>query len=150
MMAGELNDLYQDIILDHSKNPRNSGYLEGATHSARENNPLCGDRVSVYLTVQNAEITDLTFEARGCAISVASASMMGQMMKGKSVVEAQHLFKQFIALINGSDVAEGVEFKELQSLSGVKQFPTRIKCATLSWHALQHALESGGIESKTS
>ena len=150
MMAGELNDLYQDIILDHSKNPRNSGYLEGATHSARENNPLCGDRVSVYLTVQNTEITDLAFEARGCAISVASASMMGQMMKGKSVAEAQNLFKQFIALINGSDVAEGVELKELQSLSGVKQFPTRVKCATLSWHAFQHALESGGIESKTS
>ena len=149
MMAGELDDLYQDIILDHSKNPRNSGYLEG--YSFREGEqPLCGDRISVYLTVQNAEIIDLTFEARGCAISVASASMMGQMMKGKSVAEAQHLFKQFIALINGSDVAEGVELKELQSLSGVKQFPTRIKCATLSWHALQHALESGGIEVKTS
>ena len=146
MMAGELDDLYQDIILDHSKNPRNSGYLEGATHSAKESNPLCGDRISVYLTVQNAEIIDFTFEARGCAISVASASMMGQMMKGKSVAEAQHLFKQFIALINGLDVAEGVELKELQSLSGVKQFPTRIKCATLSWHALQHALESDGID----
>jgi nitrogen fixation NifU-like protein len=148
MIEGELDNLYQDIILDHSKNPRNSGYLEGATHSARENNPLCGDRVSVYLTVHNAEITDLKFEARGCAISVASASMMGQMVKGKSITEAQQLFKQFIALINGSDVADGFELKELESLSGVKQFPTRIKCATLSWHALQRALESGGIQAK--
>ena len=144
MIEGELDNLYQDIILDHSKNPRNSGYLEGATHSARENNPLCGDRVSVYLTVHNAEITDLKFEARGCAISVASASMMGQMVKGKSITEAQQLFKQFIALINGSDVADSFELKEVKSLSGVKQFPTRIKCATLSWHALQRALESGG------
>ncbi len=148
MIEGELDNLYQDIILDHSKNPRNSGYLEGATHSARENNPLCGDRVSVYLTVHNAEITDLKFEARGCAISVASASMMGQMVKGKSITEAQKLFKQFIALINGSDVGDGFELKELESLSGVKQFPTRIKCATLSWHALQRALESGGIQAK--
>ena len=148
MIEGELDNLYQDIILDHSKNPRNSGYLEGATHSARENNPLCGDRVSVYLTVHNAEITDLKFEARGCAISLASASMMGQMVKGKSITEAQQLFKQFIALINGSDVADGFELKEVKSLSGVKQFPTRIKCATLSWHALQRALESGGIQAK--
>ena len=148
MIEGELDNLYQDIILDHSKNPRNSGYLEGATHSARENNPLCGDRVSVYLTVHNAEITDLKFEARGCAISVASASMMGQMVKGKSITEAQQLFKQFIALINGSDVADGFELKEVKSLSGVKQFPTRIKCATLSWHALERALESRGAEAK--
>lgn len=148
MIEGGLDDLYQDIILDHSKNPRNSGYLEGATHSARENNPLCGDRVSVYLTLQNGEITDLKFEARGCAISVASASMMGQMMKGKSITEAQQLFKQFIALINGTDVAADSELKELESLSGVKQFPTRIKCATLSWHALQQALDSSGIQAK--
>jgi nitrogen fixation NifU-like protein len=148
MIEGELDNLYQDIILDHSKNPRNSGYLEGATHSARENNPLCGDRVSVYLTVHNAEITDLKFEARGCAISVASASMMGQMVKGKSITEAQKLFKQFIELINGSDVGDGFELKELESLSGVKQFPTRIKCATLSWHALQRALESDGLHAK--
>ena len=148
MIDGELDNLYQDIILDHSKNPRNSGYLEGATHSARENNPLCGDRVSVYLTVHNAEITDLKFEARGCAISVASASMMGQMVKGKSITEAQKLFKQFIELINGSDVGDGFELKELESLSGVKQFPTRIKCATLSWHALQRALESDGLQAK--
>jgi len=148
MIEGELDNLYQDIILDHSKNPRNSGYLEGATHSARENNPLCGDRVSVYLTVHNAEITDLKFEARGCAISVASASMMGQMVKGKSITEAQKLFKQFIELINGSDVGDGFELKELESLSGVKQFPTRIKCATLSWHALQRALESDGLQAK--
>ena len=148
MIEGELDNLYQDIILDHSKNPRNSGYLEGATHSARENNPLCGDRVSVYLTVHNAEITDLKFEARGCAISVASASMMGQLVKGNSITEAQQLFKQFIALINGSDVADGFELKEVKSLSGVKQFPTRIKCATLSWHALQRALESSGTQAK--
>ena len=148
MIEGELDNLYQDIILDHSKNPRNSGYLEGATHSARENNPLCGDRVSVYLTVHNAEITDLKFEARGCAISVASASMMGQMVKGKSITEAQQLFKQFIALINGSDVADGFELKEVKSLSGVKQFPTRIKCATLSWYALERALESRSAEAK--
>lgn len=148
MIEGELDNLYQDIILDHSKNPRNSGYLEGATHSARENNPLCGDRVIVYLTVRNAEITDLKFEARGCAISVASASMMGQMVRGKSITEAQKLFKQFIALINGSDVTDRFELKEVESLSGVKQFPTRIKCATLSWHALQQALESGGIQAK--
>jgi len=148
-MAGDPSDLYQDLILDHSKNPRNAGPLDGATHQARGNNPLCGDRITVYLTLDGDQIADVKFEARGCAISVASASMMSEMIKGKTVEEATALFEKFHALVTGGTSGEGDGLEELESLAGVRDFPTRIKCATLSWHAMQQALRGAGEEVRT-
>ena len=143
-----LADLYQEVILDHSKHPRNFGPAEDANRQARGNNPLCGDRVTVYLTVEGDEIKDATFEARGCAISVASASMMTEMIKGKTVEEAKVLFDRFHTLVTG-DVDGNGDLNDLESLSGVKAFPTRIKCATLAWHAMTAALEGDSDEVKT-
>ena len=149
-MNGGLSDLYQEVILDHSRHPRNFGPAEGANRQARGNNPLCGDRVTVYLTVEGDRISDVRFEARGCAISVASASMMTEMIKGKTVEEAKSLFERFHALVtgDGEDGGDG-ELNELESLSGVRAFPTRIKCATLAWHAMTAALDGTGDEVKT-
>jgi len=150
-MSGGLSDLYQEVILDHSRHPRNFGPAEGANRRARGNNPLCGDRVTVYLTMAGERIADARFEARGCAISVASASMMTEMIKGRTVAEAKSLFARFRALVTtGDGMAEGDgELEELESLSGVRAFPTRIKCATLAWHAMSAALDGSNEEVKT-
>ena len=145
----ELADLYQDVILDHSRHPRNAGKLEGADREARGNNPLCGDRVTVYLTLDGDRIADLRFEAKGCAISVASASMMSAMVKGKTVPEAQALFDRFHALVTGKGNGDADGLEELEALSGVKDFPTRIKCATLPWHTMTAALAGTREEVKT-
>lgn len=149
-MNSGLSDLYQEVILDHSRHPRNFGPAEGANRQARGNNPLCGDRVTVYLTVEGERIADVRFEARGCAISVASASMMTEMIKGKTVDEAKSLFARFHALVagNGEETVDG-DLEELESLSGVRAFPTRIKCATLAWHAMTAALDGTGEDVKT-
>jgi nitrogen fixation NifU-like protein len=143
-----LSDLYQEVILDHSKHPRNFGPAEDANRQARGNNPLCGDRITVYLKLAGDRIEDAKFEARGCAISVASASMMTEMIKGKTVEEAKALFDRFHALVTGEAESEG-DLDELESLAGVKAFPTRIKCATLAWHAMESALEGSGEEVRT-
>jgi len=147
-MASDLTQLYQEVILEHSRHPRNSGRPEGADREARGNNPLCGDRVTVYLAVQDGRIADVGFEARGCAISIASASMMSEMLKGKTVEEAKALFERFHALVTGAAAgdaaAEGLD--ELGALAGVKDFPTRIKCATLPWHAMIAATENSDEE----
>lgn len=146
-MNGDLTDLYQEVILDHSKSPRNFGAAEEATHTARGNNPLCGDRVAVYLTLEDDVISDAHFDGRGCAISVASASMMTEMVKGKTVAEAESLFEQFHALVTGEeDAKEDDGLDELASLAGVRAFPTRIKCATLAWHAMQAAIHNDNSE----
>jgi len=151
VMADELADLYQEIILEHSRHPRNSGKPEGADREARGNNPLCGDRVTVYLSVGDGRIDDVGFDARGCAISIASASMMSEMLKGKTVEEAKALFERFHALVTGAargdDAADGLD--ELSALAGVRQFPTRIKCATLAWHAMIAATENSDQEVRT-
>lgn len=145
----ELADLYQDVILEHSRHPRNFGKLDDANREAKGNNPLCGDRVTIYLKLDGDKIADAHFEAKGCAISVASASMMTTMVKGKTVAEAKALFERFHALVtgkaNGSD--EGLD--ELAALSGVKDFPTRIKCATLPWHTMTAAIEGSQEPVKT-
>lgn len=145
----ELADLYQDVILEHSRHPRNFGKLDDANREAKGNNPLCGDRVTIYLKLDGDKIADAHFEAKGCAISVASASMMTSMVKGKTVAEAKALFERFHALVtgkaNGSD--EGLD--ELAALSGVKDFPTRIKCATLPWHTMTAAIEGSQEPVKT-
>ncbi|MBK17675.1 MAG: SUF system NifU family Fe-S cluster assembly protein [Rhodospirillaceae bacterium] len=147
-MSDGLTDLYQEVILDHSRHPRNFGAVDGADRSARGNNPLCGDRVSVYLSLDGDKITDAQFDARGCAISLASASMMTEMIKGKSVDEAKSLFEKFHKLVTGEENAVG-ELAELETLSGVKDFPTRIKCATLAWHAMVAAIDGTDEEVKT-
>ena len=155
-MSTGLNDLYQEVILDHSKNPRNFGAVEEANRQARGNNPLCGDRVSVYLSVDGEQIEDAHFDARGCAISIASASMMTEMIKGKTIDEAKSLFDRFHALVTTDLPAEGEtngsvdeDLSEIASLSGVRAFPTRIKCATLAWHAMNAALDGADEDVKT-
>ena len=148
MNAG-LSDLYQEVILEHSRHPRNFGPSDDANRTARGNNPLCGDRVTVHLKVTDGVIEDAKFEARGCAISLASASMMTEMLKGKSEDEAKALFDRFHALVTGEASAEGADLDGLESLAGVKDFPTRIKCATLAWHAMTAALDQDDDDVKT-
>ncbi len=146
-MSDGLTDLYQEVILEHSRHPRNFGPAEDANRSARGNNPLCGDRVTVYLKLAGDVIEDAKFEARGCAISLASASMMTELIKGKTEDEARELFERFHALVTGE--ADGKEMDGLEALSGVKEFPTRIKCATLAWHAMSAALDGSDENVKT-
>ena len=146
----DLRELYQDIILDHSKHPRNFGKLSGAHREARGNNPLCGDRITLSVKLEDGRIADAKFEAKGCAISVASASMMTEMIKGKTVDEARALFEQFHGLVTGKPTGDGGgELDSLAALSGVRDFPSRIKCATLPWHALTAALDGEDGEVKT-
>ncbi len=146
----DLRDLYQDVILDHSRNPRNAGRLDPHTHAARGNNPLCGDRISVYLTVENDEVSDIRFEAKGCAISVASASIMTGLVKGKGIADAQETFERFREIVTRSGGAAPEELEaigKLAALTGVRQFPMRVKCAVLPWHAMAAALadEAGEV-----
>jgi nitrogen fixation NifU-like protein len=143
-----LRELYQDIILDHGRHPRNFHALEHPTHLARGHNPLCGDRVTVYLQVAGDRIADVSFEGRGCAISTAAASLMTEVLKGKSIAEARTLFAQFRAKVMGGEAAEvperlEEEVERLEPLTGVKAYPVRVKCATLPWHAFEAALKSG-------
>ena len=144
----DLRELYQDIILDHGRHPRNFRTIEHPTHVAQGHNPLCGDRVTVYLSLAGDRITDVAFQGRGCAISTAAASLMTEVLKGKTVDEARALFAQFHARVTGSKptvlpepLAE--EAERLEPLTGVKAYPARVKCATLSWHALEAALKGG-------
>jgi nitrogen fixation protein NifU and related proteins len=144
----DLRELYQDIILDHGRHPRNFRALEHPTHLARGHNPLCGDRVTVYLAVEGERIADVSFEGRGCAISTAAASLMTEVVKGKTIDEARALFAQFHATVTGGRAGETSEalrddFERLEPLTGVKAFPVRVKCATLPWHAFEAALKSG-------
>ena len=149
-MSTGLTDLYQEVILDHSRHPRNFGAAEDSNRQARGNNPLCGDRVTVYLTVDGDHINDAHFEARGCAISIASASMMTELIKGKTVDEAKSLFDRFHTLVTSDANGQAdEELAELDSLSGVRAFPTRIKCATLAWHAMNAALDGAADDVKT-
>ena len=149
-MNQDLRELYQDIILDHSKHPRNFGKLAEANRQARGNNPLCGDRITLALKLDGDRIADAKFEARGCAISVASASMMTEMVRGKTVDEARALFEQFHGLVTGKPMNdESDDLDRLAALSGVRDFPSRIKCATLPWHALTAALKGTQDEVRT-
>ena len=149
-MNDGLTDLYQEVILDHSRNPRNFGPAEGADLTAQGNNPLCGDRVTIFLKLNGDRISEAKFDARGCAISLASASMMTEMIKGKSIEEAGALFRKFLALVTGkNEIGPGPDLAELKTLSGVSRFPTRIKCATLSWYAMVGALNGIDEDIKT-
>jgi nitrogen fixation NifU-like protein len=138
----ELRDLYQELILEHSKAPRNYRELAGANQHAEGYNPLCGDHFTIYLSVDGDSIRDITFQGSGCAISKASASMMTQALKGKSKAEAQKLFERFHKLVTtGEANGDRPELGKLAVFSGVSEFPVRVKCATLAWHTLQAALE---------
>lgn len=144
-----LNDLYQELILEHSKQPRCFGILEQPSCSTRGHNPLCGDEITLYLKVEADRIVDIAFEAKGCAISVASASLMAEALKGRTIAEAQTLFASFHSLLtNGEQPTQPLG--DLQALAGVRQFPIRIKCATLAWHALADALATSPTESTVS
>jgi len=140
----ELRDLYQEIILDHSRQPRNHACPAGANREARGDNPLCGDRVTIYLTVENDVVKDVGFVGRGCAISVASASLMTEVLKGKTVAEAEALFRQFQTMVTKGDGGDGeaIELEKLEALAGVREYPMRVKCATLCWHTMAAALNA--------
>ena len=137
----QLTDLYQEIILDHSKNPKNFGVLDRYTCTAEGNNPMCGDSLTVYVNIENNIISDVSYRARGCAISVASASIMSKIIKGKTIEEVDILFDKFHRLCMGEDIDDD-EIETLKVLSGVSKFPTRVKCATMSWHAIKEATHS--------
>jgi nitrogen fixation protein NifU and related proteins len=139
-MSIDLRDLYQEIILEHSRKPKNSGILENATGEAQGNNPLCGDKVTVYIKLDGDRVVDARFDARGCAISVASASMMTEILKGMTTDEANAAFDRFQAQLTSKEAPELAEDDELAALMGVREFPTRIKCATLPWHTFRAAL----------
>jgi nitrogen fixation NifU-like protein len=137
----DLNDLYQEVILDHNKRPRNFRVIERPSHHAEGLNPLCGDRLSVSLRVDGGIISDAAFQGAGCAIFKASASLMTDAVKGKSVVEAQALFRRFHGMVT-TPPAEPVEHMgKLSVLAGVREFPVRVKCASLAWHTLKAALD---------
>ena len=140
----ELSELYQQVILDHNKKPRNFRKLEAATHTAEGFNPLCGDHLTVYLDLQDDEVKDISFEGSGCAISKAAASMMTQAIKGKSRAEAESLFDQFHQMVTVEDESLEAESRlgNLRIFSGVREFPVRVKCATLPWHTLHAALNN--------
>jgi nitrogen fixation protein NifU and related proteins len=137
----DLRELYQDVILEHSKTPRNYRELQSANHKAEGFNPLCGDHFTVYLDLEGDKIQDVTFQGSGCAISKASASMMTQSVKGKSKEDAEKLFKRFHDLVTGAANGDRDSLGKLAVFSGVSEFPVRVKCATLAWHTLQAALE---------
>ena len=143
-------ELYQDIILDHGRKPRNFHSLPHPSHFAHGHNPLCGDRVTVYLEIEDDKVKDVSFEGRGCAISTASASLMTEVLKGKTLAEADELFKAFHAEVTGGEVpavepALQDDLDRLAPLEGVKAYPARVKCATLAWHAFEAALKSGAV-----
>jgi len=144
-MQQELRELYQQVILDHNKAPRNFRKIENATNYAEGYNPLCGDNVTVYLIIdENNIIQDISFQGSGCAISKASASLMTSMLKGKSVDEAEKLFDKFHDLVTdklGSEINPD-EFGKLAVFAGVKEFPARVKCASLAWHTMLNALHN--------
>jgi nitrogen fixation NifU-like protein len=145
----ELSDLYQEVILEHNKNPRNFREIETATKTADGNNPLCGDALRVYVEMEDDLVKDVAFKGSGCAISKASASMMTQMVKGKSREEAETLFEEFQRMVTGNLDIEQEEnhLGKLKIFAGVLEFPARVKCASLSWHTLHAALNNEEVVS---
>ena len=142
-MDAELKELYQQIILDHNKNPRNFRKIENANHFAEGYNPLCGDRLNIYVELEDGRIKDISFQGSGCAISKASASLMSSIVKGLLVEEAEKLFEKFHAVITGkiTDEENIEELGKLAVFAGVKEFPSRVKCASLAWHTMVAAFK---------
>ena len=146
----DLRELYQEVILDHTKNPRNFGSLEPRSHSAAGHNPICGDHLTVYLQIRDDRVEDVRFEGTGCAISTASASLMTQSVKGKSIAETEKLFEVFHDTVTRPSDCEPdlAVLGKLAVLAGVREFPMRVKCASLAWHTL-HAAIQGEAEVST-
>ena len=145
-MDNALRELYQEVILDHSRHPRHYGAMEGASHKAEGYNPLCGDKVIVYLQLDaDGRVADIKFEGKGCAISQASASMMVDMLKGRTAAEADQLMQGFLHLVKGEDASGLAEDdrERLEVMGGISEFPMRVKCATLAWHTFKNAVEEG-------
>ncbi len=147
----DLRDLYQEVILDHNKSPHNFREMPDATRLALGNNPLCGDKLKLYVKVEGDRIADVAFQGSGCAISKASASLMTDAVKGRSLAEAEELYAKFHELLTGPpDVkADGSGLGKLAVFSGVREFPVRVKCATLAWHTLESALKDSHEVAKT-
>jgi len=149
-MSSDLDDLYQEVILDHGRKPRNFHRIEGADREAEGLNPLCGDHFKLYVKLDGNVIRDVAFEGSGCAISKASASLMTLAVKGKTLEEVEELFGRFRRLVTeGPDAVSASELGKLAALSGVCQFPTRVKCASLVWHTLHNALEGQAAKAST-
>lgn len=145
-MDNALRELYQEVILDHSRHPRHYGAMERASHKAEGYNPLCGDKVIVYLQLDaDGRVADIKFEGKGCAISQASASMMVDMLKGRTAAEADQLMQGFLHLVKGEDASGLAEDdrERLEVMGGISEFPMRVKCATLAWHTFKNAVEEG-------
>ena len=145
----DLQDLYRDVILDHNKRPRNFGALGTASAHAEGHNPLCGDRLTVSLRMDGERIEDIRFEGKGCAISTASASLMTEAVKGKDRATVRALFERVHALLTQPQAAAAADLGKLAALSGVREFPARVKCASLCWHTLNAALEHGAATVST-
>ena len=145
----DLKDLYRDVILDHNRKPRNLGRLAPPARSARGHNPLCGDQLTVYAELDSGVVRELKFEGTGCAISVASASLMTEAVRGKTTEQAERLFTQVHDLLTRADAPAPPELGKLAALSGVREFPARVKCASLCWHTLRAALASAAIPVST-
>jgi len=145
----DLKDLYRDVILDHNRSPRNFGRLDPADSSAAGHNPLCGDRLSITLRMDGEQVADLRFEGQGCAISVASASLMTEAVRGRSRSEIARLYEAVHALLTGHERVAGQDLGKLLALAGVAEYPARVKCASLSWHTLNAALEHVAVPVST-
>ncbi len=145
----DYHDLYQELIIDHGRHPRNFGVLEGANHVKVGFNPLCGDKLVIYLNLESEKVEGLKFEGSGCAISMASASMMTEALKGKTLDEAKLLFENFHQVVTGhADPSVLAASGKLKALAGVSEFPARVKCASLCWHTLKAALDANPVNEK--
>ena len=140
----DLGDLYQDMILGHSKSPRNFHVLDDANRNAQGDNPLCGDRVTVYARVEDDRVAEVSFQGAGCAICMASASMMTESVKGKDQTTVLSMFETFHDLVMGKPANDGPPLGKLEAFAGVSQYPVRVKCASLPWHTLKAALDDAG------
>jgi len=145
---GDLRELYQEVIFDHNRSPRNFHRMDDADRVAEGHNPLCGDQLTLYVRLKDGVIDEVSFVGHGCAISTASASLMTEAVKGRTVDEVESLFRDFHALLTGVP-PEGRDFGKLEVLAGVREFPVRVKCATLAWHTLHNALTGEGAPAKT-
>lgn len=144
-MNGDLSDLYQELILDHNRHPSNFREMPDATRSVEADNPLCGDRLRLYVRLEGERIADISFQGSGCAISVASASLLTERLMGATLAEAESLFEEMHELLTAPDPSvDEASLDKLMALGGVRRYPMRVKCATLSWHALRAVLEPGG------
>lgn len=148
-MNGDLRDLYQEIILDHNRSPRNFRVMPDANRRVSADNPLCGDSYQLFLKLDAGRIVDISFQGSGCAISKASVSMLSERLMGASIQEAENLFESVHALLTGKQSGQSEQLGELEALAGVRNYPIRVKCATLGWHALKQAIEEDQTETVT-